>query len=109
MAYSLSFADSFYYGEDIDNIEPSERPTSVMQAIESLTLEEKIVIARECLKSEAPEIKATTEMFASNVLALIRETDTCSNLDSPVSVWIDAEGWHTLDVYDTVSDNDDED
>ena len=28
------------------------------------------------------------------------ETDTVSNLDSPVEVWIDSEGYHTIEVYD---------
>ena len=34
------------------------------------------------------------------VLELIQNTDTCTDLRSPVSVWIDAEGYHTLEVHD---------
>jgi hypothetical protein len=33
------------------------------------------------------------------VLAKIIETDTCSNLDEPVEVWIDYEGYYSLYIY----------
>ena len=36
------------------------------------------------------------------VLEKVRETDTCSNLDSPVHVWIDEEGFYGVDVYDRI-------
>jgi len=35
------------------------------------------------------------------VVVKVQETDTCRNLDSPVEVFIDSEGWHTLLVYDS--------
>jgi hypothetical protein len=34
------------------------------------------------------------------VMDKIRETNTCGSLSSPVDVWIDEEGYFTVDVYD---------
>ncbi len=35
----------------------------------------------------------------SDIMTLIRETNTCSNLDSPVEVWIDEKGVFKIKVY----------
>ena len=37
------------------------------------------------------------------ILEQVRQTDTCSNLDSPVEVGIDRDGFYTLFVYDSAS------
>jgi hypothetical protein len=37
---------------------------------------------------------------ADMVMEMIRETNTVSNLNSPVEVWIDPKGWHTVVVWD---------
>lgn len=36
-----------------------------------------------------------------DIVTLIRETNTCSNLDSPVEVWIDEDGDYRIKVYDS--------
>jgi hypothetical protein len=33
------------------------------------------------------------------VVSKVIETDTCSNLDEPVEVWIDPGGYHSVLVY----------
>jgi hypothetical protein len=40
------------------------------------------------------------EDWPHRVLERIKETDTCGDLRSPVDVWIDDEGWWTLDIYE---------
>ncbi len=102
MAYSLSFNREFFSGDgevDMYSIQPSNRPTSVLQAIISLSNEEKINIAKEVMESTNPEFYVDSESFEFDVLEKVRETNTCSNLDTPVSVWIDPEGWYTVEVY----------
>ena len=34
------------------------------------------------------------------LLDRIRQTNTCSNLESPVQVWVDQNGWYDLLVHD---------
>src|SRR5215831_7827339 len=99
MAYSLSFTDEFFADETFPETEPSARPTSVYQAIVSLDKRTKVEIAREVMNSPHPYLYVTTESFAYDVLDKVRETDTCGDLSSPVDVWIDPEGFYTLDVY----------
>lgn len=94
MAYSLSFSEAFYVDDDFDDITPSERPTSVYQAILSIQEEEWKQIAHDVFGADPEHLDPIA------VLDKIRETDTCSNLDSPVEVWIDEEGWHRLEVYE---------
>lgn len=102
MPYSLSFSESFFSGDgecDLYSIQPSKRPTSVLQAIISLPRQGKIEIAKEILNSSSPEFSADHESFPFDVLEKIRETNTCSNLDTPVSVWIDEDGYYDVLVY----------
>lgn len=100
MSYSLSFSPEFFFaeGEPYDGgPEPSHRPVSVWHAIESMRVlwpERWNLMARELFKCEPQFLTAETVHDA------IRETDTCSNLDCPVSVWIDREGWWTVEVYE---------
>ena len=101
MSYSLSFSNEFFADETCPyDTEPSDRPTNVYQAIVSLPKAIKVEIAREVLKLEHPVMAINTESFDWEVLDKIRETDTCGTLSSPVDVWIDSEGWYTVDVYD---------
>jgi len=39
MSYALCFAEQFYYPEDMEQVKTSERPTSVHQAVLSLSQE----------------------------------------------------------------------
>ena len=101
MSYSLSFSESFFADETFPyDTEPSDRPTTVYQAIISLSKADQVAIAREVMKSPHPVLYVQSESFACDVLDKIRETDTCATLGSPVEVYIDPEGWHSVLVYD---------
>lgn len=103
MSYELSFSSEFFLAEG----EPYDRsdlalnfdgnPVSVFSAI--CKLKENT----EEWNSLAKEVFDTTGEFLTEetVLEKIEETNTCSNLSSPVSVWIDSEGYYTVEVYDS--------
>lgn len=90
MAYALCFSESFFWGEDD---QPSARPTSVFQALISMAPEDWHLMAHEVFGVEPDRLDADT------VMARVLETNTCRNLDSPVEVFIDSEGFHTILVY----------
>jgi hypothetical protein len=94
MSYALSFADVFFVRGDTDAMEPSDRPVSVYQAILSINEDTWRAIARDVF-CVAPD-----RLMPEAVLNKIIETDTCSNLNVPVEVWIDAAGYHSVLVYD---------
>lgn len=98
MSYELSFTESFFTGEE--ETEVTDRPTSILEAIENLSFDEKEEIARVVLKSVQPTRHAESECFAHDVLEVVRATNTCFDLRSPVTVYIDPEGYYTIDVYD---------
>jgi len=99
MSFDLDVSPEFYWGEgySLDGPYPevSERPTSVLQALVSLSAEEQAELREEFeIPSEAP-----FDALIARLFELVQETNTCTNLDSPVEVWIDSEGWHTVRVY----------
>jgi hypothetical protein len=101
MSYGLFFSEGFFADETFPyETERSDRPTTVYQAIISLPLRDKLAIAREVLGSAHPVMCVQSESFACDVLDKIRETDTCSDLSSPVEVYIDPERWYSVLVYD---------
>jgi len=93
MTYALSFSNDFLMGDDPE-LQPSLRPTSVLQAILSLSEQQRIQLARDIFGVSPDRLSA--EMILDRAVA----TNTCENLDSPVRVWIDEAGFHTLLVYD---------
>jgi hypothetical protein len=101
MAYSHSFAPSFY--GDPYEAAPSKRPTTVCDALASLSNTKWRAMVRDVFNiTDKPRggVDPADVVGIEDVLAKIIETDTVSNLTVPVSVWIDAEGFHTIDVYD---------
>lgn len=102
MAYSLSFSESFFCPEvPFEEIEPSDEPTTVLQAIISLDRETRIEIARECLAFTGHySAYVDTEEFIWDVMDKIRETDTCDDLSSPVTVYIDPDCWYSVTAYE---------
>ena len=101
MSYSLSFSESFFTDESFPcDTQPSNRPTTVYQAIIGLPKAEQLAIARDVMKSPHPVLYVQSESFAADVLDRVRETDVCDDLSSPVEVYIDPEGWHSVLVYD---------
>lgn len=91
MTYSLSFTPEFFWGTvPIEKMKPSPRPTSVYQAILSLPDDQWPVLAREVFNCEPDNLDVET------VLAKVLESDTCANLDSPVRVFIDFDGYFSI-------------
>ena len=93
MTYALSFSSDFLMG-DGSELSLSAHPTSVLQAILSLSEVERNNLARDVF-GVSPE-----HLSAETILDRVVATNTCENLDSPVSVWIDPAGLHTLLVHD---------
>lgn len=97
MAYALSFAEEFFWGDpDIppETLPPSDRPTSVYQALASLNAHEWDDLARDVFGTTPEHLEIST------VIVRIQETNTCGSLGSPVDVFVDAEGWYRVLVYD---------
>lgn len=101
MAFELSFAPEFFIGPyDLDGADfDKERPTSVYQAIQSISEENWAELCKDMFEC-SPDF-----VTVDAVLAKIRETDTCRDLGSPVEVYIDPEGYYTVRVYDAKESN----
>lgn len=100
MPYDLSFSDEFFWGEG-EPYEKSDKPTSVMQALHSLSDADWNLICDEVFDKNR-------DISTHEVMAHIREVDTCSNLNTPVKVWIDEQGYHTVAIYDSAADEKEE-
>ena len=99
--FCLSFAEDFFFGtSDPYEVEPSDRPTSCLQAIISLPRETHLEIARDVLKSPCPDMYVDTDAFAFDVLEQLRKTDLCDGYEVPVRVYIDDDCDYWLDIYD---------
>jgi hypothetical protein len=95
MLYALSFAPEFFWGTvPVEKVKPNSRPTFVYQAVLSLTKAEWDNLARDVFHCPPDNLDVET------VMAKIKETNTCANLDPPVDVFIDADGWYRVRVYE---------
>ena len=98
MTYALSFAPEFFWGQDggpCGALPRSDRPTSVYQAILSLPDEQWARLARDVFNCSPDDLDPDT------VLCKVQDTNTCRNLDSPVEVWVDLDGFFTLLVHES--------
>lgn len=97
MSFELSFAPEFFIGPyDLEGIEfDKDRPTSVYQAIMVMPDKEWAELARAVFGVEMGMLEIDT------VIDKIREVDSCTDLRSPVEVWIDEIGCYSLLVYDS--------
>lgn len=94
MAFSHSFSPEFY--GDPYSCGPTERPTNLADAIASMSDKAWDDMAADVFGcADRSDVLDVETVFAQAI-----ETDTVSNLDSPVCVWIDSEGYYTVDVYD---------
>jgi hypothetical protein len=91
MAYSHSFTPDFY--GDVYNAAPCDRPETVADALASMDRQLWDEMARDVFGVEGDKLDLET------VMARIEETDTVSDFLTPVSVWIDADGYWTVEVY----------
>jgi hypothetical protein len=101
-SYELSFSPEFFFseGEPYDHLSDTKRPVSVWAAIEGMRLhdpEQWANLAKEVFGLDNPEY-----LTSETVMDKIQETNTCGTLSSPVDVYIDPEGYFTVDVYDDV-------
>ncbi len=101
MSYELSFSPEFFYSEHDDHYDErplTERPkpTTVYQAIMYFAGDKERwdEMCAECF----PKVPAHM-VDADMVMRRIEETNSCSDLRSPVSVWIDSAGWYTVQVW----------
>lgn len=104
MSYSLSFSPEFFLaeGEPYDRKElalnEKGQPTSVYSALCLMHDHEPAEWAR--LAKEVYQLAPHVFLNPDTVLATVCETNTCSNIDSPVEVWIDPEGDFRVKVYE---------
>ena len=90
MLHPLSnFDDDFFDGEKVGY---SKYPTSISQAIESMDNND--------WNNMIEDLFMDKDVGIGDVMDLIIDTNTCANLDSPVEVWIDPEGFWTLLIYE---------
>ena len=99
MPFELSFAEDFFCSEGYDDLcdhpPKSDRPTSIMQALVSMSPQRWMEMVREVFGAERAD-----EVSYREVMNHIKVVNTCSDLRSPVEVWIDGEGWFRVSVYE---------
>ena len=95
MAFELNFAEEFFFapGEPLDAplaVNSEGEPTSLYSAISALIDE----LSAEDVAELASSVDSSpgAEDFAYRLVERARRTNTCSDLESPVEVWIDSEG-----------------
>lgn len=105
--YELSFSEDFFTGfVPLENIEISDYPTSVFQALVSWAenaRESFLEMLGDVLGQNYKEVWAKGligETVFYELLDKIRETNTCENLNSPVLVYIDPNYEYSVKVYD---------
>ena len=102
MSFGLSFSTDFFKREGDDDLTPDDieahigkSPTSVYQALLLKTHDEWDEIARKVFG-----LNSGDDLCVSTVIKKVVETDTCLDLSSPVTVYIDDEGDYSVDVYE---------
>lgn len=89
MSYDLIFSPEFFGSGEYEP--QSERPTTLAQAINSIPDDEFAAILADL---DLPENTDRDTLFDIAV-----NNNTCTNLTSPVEVWIDKKGYNTVLVY----------
>ncbi len=111
MSYSLSFSNDFYFSDQDYgnwNITKQEPATNCMDALIQMykyQRESFIEMIRDVFNNELATWMTIHKALPDNVIfeliAKIKEINTCSNLSSPVEVWISraefGPGW-TIDI-----------
>lgn len=113
MAFDLSFSaeffsgdplGDFYYGCDDPWPDPREKPCSLIEALVRAYRdpEERARIESydESVKWEEDREYFAEDTWVYHWLDRAREIDTCGTLSVPVDVWLSADGWCRIDVYD---------
>lgn len=92
MSYGLEFTEEFF-GDPHTGRGPAVEPESVAEALAAMPDEEWRVMCLDLFPDDPEGISV------AEVLEVVRRTNTCSNLDIPVEVWIDESGYHTVRVW----------
>lgn len=104
MAYDLSFSPEFFMlpGELYDGAEypHGDRPYSVLGALRAMDPEDRCQMIEHLFWDMYAYAGPYDPEDCEILLERIQKTNTCSNLNSPVEVWIDPEGHWTIKVYD---------
>ena len=95
MSYGLSFTEQFFTGCDHSGVRVMDRPDTVVDALWTMR-----VCRNKTWQDMCRDVFGQSVVAIDDALARVRETNACSNLDSPVTVWIDEEGYYTVDVYE---------
>jgi len=100
--YELSFTEDFFTGTNyFEDIEITDKPTNILQAIISMYENDKEnfeKMVQDVLGMSMPDYM--TEEIAYSLLDNIREVNTCLNINNPVSVYVDSQGDYTLKIYE---------
>ena len=103
MSYELCFSESLFTGEDETEI--TDKPRSILEAIENMPLDEKIEMTQELF----PHLRGQhfgarnyvmSDSWSWDILDIVRKTNACRDLRSPVKVYIDDQFFFSVDVYD---------
>ena len=99
MAFELSFSEEFFTGDDSQYIDGqmknARKPKSIRQALVSMSTRKWKAMCADVF----PGVD-TDYIELETVEQQVREVNTCSDLCSPVEVWIDSEGYHTLSIHE---------
>jgi len=103
MSFELSFSSEFFFAEgEPETVGSIYRPVSVWAAIHALAEFQPEVWAEIADEVFGVEVEHLTPEL---VLEKIRETNSCEDLTPPVSVYIDEDGWYSVDVYEAPSED----
>ena len=99
--YGLSFSPEFF-GDPYSSTS-TPHPTTVADAIAFMKSHDpdQWEDLAENLFGVPGELLGEDDVFEK-----VLETDTCGGLQPPVDVWIDPEGWYTLDIHDVYGPKD---
>lgn len=96
MAFDLSFSPEFFFqeGEPYDRhdlaINEEGNPISLWSAIEMLSDSELESISK---------VLNVQSISSEMIISQIEKVNTCSNLNSPVEVWVDKNGYIKIKVW----------
>ena len=91
MAYAHSFTERFY-GDPYNPVR-CDHPATVVDALASLT--------DDTWQRMSLDLFGCCDVDLELALTKILETDTVTSFQPPVEVWIDPDGYYTVEVHDT--------
>ena len=101
MSYELSFSEAFFYpdGEDLECYDAplTPKPTNLFDAIALLQKQEPEDFAAAC---EEAQVLPDDPGAVWSLMEYARyDVNACTDLSSPVNVWLTADGMVSVNVY----------